>query len=74
MPTFEIFNNPELFAKLFLLILLVVYTLFALVLTFQLFSFNRLMHQDGFAAFFKIIAILHTAISFILLLAVVFTL
>ena len=62
------------FAKVFLLLVLIIYTFFALILAFQIFSFNRLMEQEAFAPVFKLIAILHVALSFILLLLVVFSL
>jgi hypothetical protein len=65
---------PDNFAKVILLLLLIFYTLFSLVLAFQIFTFNRLMEQEGFALFFRIIAILHAIISFILLILVVFSL
>ncbi|MDO8269989.1 MAG: hypothetical protein Q7T54_04960 [Candidatus Levybacteria bacterium] len=71
---FQYINSVDSFVKVFLLILLIVYVFFALVLTFQIFSFNRLMEQSGFATIFRIIAILHAAISFILLLLTVFSL
>jgi len=71
---FQFIAVPDNFAKTILLLLLIFYTLFALVLAFQIFTFNRLMEQEGFAAFFRIIAILHAVISFILLVLVVFSL
>lgn len=67
-------NSVDSIAKVFLLSILIIYTLFALILTFQIFSFNRLMEQETFASVFKGLAILHTVISFILLLLVVFSL
>ncbi len=71
---FQYINSVDNVAKVFLLIVLIIYTLFALILTFQIFSFNRLMNQESFAPVFKGIAILHALISFILLLLVVFSL
>ena len=71
---FQYINSADSFAKVFLLLVLIIYTLFALILTFQIFSFNRLMEQESFAPVFKGIAILHATISFILLLLVVFSL
>jgi hypothetical protein len=38
---------PDNFAKVILLLLLIFYTLFSLVLAFQIFTFNRLMEQEG---------------------------
>ena len=67
-------SSADSFAKILLLVVLIIYTLFALILTFQIFSFNRLMEQESFAPIFKTIAILHAALSFILLLLVVFSL
>lgn len=71
---FHFFNSVDSFAKILLLVVLIIYTLFALVLAFQIFSFNRLMVQAAFAPVFRIIAILHAVLSFILLLMVVFSL
>lgn len=71
---FQYINSADSFVKVFLLILLIIYVFFALVLAFQIFSFNRLMEQKGFANVFKIVAIIHIALSFILLLLVVFSL
>lgn len=66
--------NPDSFYRIVLLLLLIVYTLFALILTFQIFSFNRLVEQAGFASFFKLVAIIHVSLSFILLIIVVLSL
>jgi len=71
---FQYINSADSFAKVFLLVVLIIYTFFTLILAFQIFSFNRLMEQEAFAPVFKLIAILHAVISFILLLLVVFSL
>jgi len=71
---FNFFENTNAFTVSILLIVLILYNLFALILTFQIFSFNRLLVQEGFVPVFKTIALVHTVISFILLLLVVFTL
>lgn len=71
---YHFFNSTDSFARVLLLLVLIIYTLFALILTFQIFSFNRLMVQVTFAPVFRLIAILHAALSFILLLLVVFSL
>ncbi len=70
---FQFINSADSFAKLFLFFVLIMYTLFALILAFQIFTFNRLMEQELFAPVFRIIAVLHAALSFILLLLVVFS-
>ncbi len=67
-------NSVDSFSKVFLIIVLIIYNFFALVLTFQIFSFNRLMEQETFAPIFRIIAVIHAIVSFILLLIVVFSL
>lgn len=67
-------SSADTFTKVVMLLLLIFYSLYALVLMFQIFSFNRLMLQKPFAPTFQLIAILHVAISFILLLLVVFSL
>lgn len=67
-------NSADNFTKVILIILLILYNLYALVLAFQIFSFNRVMVQKPFAPVFQFVAILHIAISFILLLLVVFSL
>ena len=68
------FNNPDALVKLILLVTLVMYNFFALALAFQIFTYNRFMIQETFSPVFKFIAILHVALSFILLLALVFLL
>lgn len=68
------FNNTDAFIKLMLLVFLIVYNFFALALTFQIFTYNRLMTQTVFAPIFKIIGAIHVALSFILLLIVIFSL
>lgn len=71
IPIVEYLSSAENFTKAVLLVLLIFYTFYALVLTFQIFSFNRLMLQKPFAPVFQLVAILHAALSFILLLLVV---
>lgn len=71
---FHFINSADSFAKLLLMLVLIIYTLFALVLAFQIFSFNRLMVQVTFAPVFRFIAILHAILSFILLILVVLSL
>jgi hypothetical protein len=68
------FNSVDSFAKILLIIVLIIYSLFALVLAFQIFSFNRLMVQVTFAPIFRFIAILHAVLSFILLILIVLSL
>ncbi len=51
-----------------LIVFLIFYNLYALVLTFQIFTFNRLMTQNGFANIFKFVALIHAGASFVLLL------
>jgi len=70
----DFINSADNFTKVVLIVLLIFYTLYALVLAFQIFSFNRVMVQKPFAPIFQFVAILHVAISFILLLLVVFSL
>ena len=71
---FQFLSSADSMLKVFLLIVLILYTLFSLVLAFQIFTFNRLMEQEGFSLIFRLIAILHAVLSFILLLLVVFSL
>lgn len=71
---FHFVNSADSFAKILLLLVLIIYSLFALVLAFQVFSFNRLMVQVTFAPVFRFIAILHAIVSFILLVLVVLSL
>lgn len=68
------FRNVDAFTTTTLIIVLVLYNLFALILAFQIFTFNRLMTQTPFASLFRAIAVIHVAISFILLLLVIFAL
>jgi hypothetical protein len=68
------FRNTNAFTASILLVVLILYNFFALILAFQIFSFNRLLVQEGFSPVFKAIALVHAAISFILLLLVVFAL
>ena len=71
---FNFISSADNFTKAVLLILLIFYTLYALVLSFQIFSYNRIMVQKPFAPIFQFISILHLIISFIILLLVVFSL
>lgn len=71
---FNFISSADNFTKSVLLVLLIFYTLYALVLSFQIFSYNRLMIQKPFAPIFQFISIIHLAVSFILLLLVVFSL
>lgn len=70
----QFFQNPDAFTAAVLFVFLIIYNFFALVLAFQIFTFNRIYTQVAFAPIFRAIAILHVALSFILLLAVVFSL
>ena len=71
---FNFFRNPDSFTASLLLIFLIFYNLYALILTFQIFTFNRLMVQNGFSSVFKAIALVHAGISFILLMLTVLNL
>lgn len=70
----SIFQDTDLFIKIIMLIGLILYNFYALAITFQIFTYNRLMTMATFAPFFRLVAIIHVALSFILLLAVVFSL
>lgn len=68
------FNNPDTFITAVLLVTLIVYNFFALAIAFQIFTYNRLMTQTTFAPVFRAVAVIHVALSFILLLVVIFAL
>jgi hypothetical protein len=68
------FQNTDSFTRAVLLVGLIVYNFYALMLAFQIFSYNRLMNLATFAPVFQSVAVLHALISFILLLIVVFSL
>lgn len=70
----SILRDTDSFIRIVLLIGLILYNFFALALAFQIFTYNRLMTMSTFAPFFRFIAIAHVALSFILLLLVVFSL
>lgn len=68
------FQNPDAFIKVVILLLVIMYNLFALALAFQIFTYNRLMTQTTFAPVFKVVAVTHAVLSFILLLLIIFSL
>lgn len=68
------FQNPDAFTVWVVFIVLIIYNFFALVLAFQIFSFNRIYTQVAFAPIFRAIAIIHAALSFILLIVSVLSL
>lgn len=73
----EILNyleDPNNLTRLFLLVTIVMYNFYALAIAFQIFTYNRLMTISTFAPMFRVIAAIHIAISFILLLLVIFSL
>lgn len=67
------FQNTDSFIRVVLLIGLIIYNFYALMLAFQIFTYNRLMNLPTFAPVFQSIAIIHIVVSFILLLLVVFS-
>lgn len=72
--TISFFQNTDSFTRAVLLVSLIIYNFYALMLAFQIFSYNRLMNLATFAPVFQSVAVIHSLISFILLLLVVFSL
>lgn len=67
-------QNADTFVRVVLFITVIMYNFYALALAFQIFTYNRLMTMAGFAPVFRTVAAIHVAISFILLLLIIFSL
>lgn len=63
-----LFTNQDFLAKIGLLILTALYSLFALIVYVQIVNLNRILTQISFAPIFKIIAFAHFAASLALLI------
>lgn len=71
---FTYLQNPNNLIRIFLLVTVIMYNFYALAIAFQIFTYNRLLTISTFAPIFRTIAVIHVALSFILLLLVVFSL
>lgn len=71
---FDYLRDPDNLIRVFLFVTIIMYNFYALALAFQIFTYNRLMTISTFAPVFRTVAILHVAISFILLLIIIFSL
>lgn len=69
-----ILSDQDLISKFILIILISLYTLFAIVIMVQIRVLNRIINQIHFSEIFKFLALLHTGISLILLLFTIFAL
>jgi hypothetical protein len=64
-------SNQDFLAKIILVIILALYSLFALVLTNQVRVLSRTVNQIHFAPIFQALAYIHTTIAVLLLISVV---
>lgn len=78
MTIFDVFQsfltfitNQDQIAKSILLVLLIMYSLFALVLARQIFILTTIIDQISFSPIFKIFALLHVGIAVALILITV---
>ncbi len=73
-PEFLQFFSQDLFISLVLLTLIIFYGFFAVALSIQITTYNRIMTQEGFAPIFKTIGYINVAISISLILLTLLTL
>lgn len=66
--------SQELFVSIVLLVLLIVYGFYALVLSIQIRTYNKIITQTGFAAIFSFLSYLNVGIAIILILITLMTL
>lgn len=64
-------SNQDFVAKIILVIVLALYSLFALVLTNQVRVLSRTVNQIHFSPIFQALAYIHTTIAVLLLISVV---
>lgn len=62
------FFNQDFLLKIFLLVLISLYGLFALILSIQIRNLNRIINQINFAPIFSLLATIHFAAAIALLL------
>lgn len=67
----SLINNPDLVFRLFLLVLLTFYGLFALILAFQIRSLNTVVRQVTFSSVFTTVSFIHAGIALFLMLFVI---
>lgn len=71
---FNYLQDPDNLIRVFLFVTVIMYNFYALAIAFQILTYNRILTISTFAPLFRAIAILHVALSFILLLIVIFSL
>ena len=70
----SLFSNQDPLFKVALIILIAIYSLFALIVYIQLVSLNKILNQVSFSPIFKILALIHFGASLALLVAAVLSL
>ena len=67
----EFFSNPQLLIQLFLLVLVIMYGLYAVVVAFQIRTLNNTVTQVMFSQVFTFLAFLHAGLALALMLSVI---
>lgn len=68
------FFNQDVFISVVLLILLIVYGFYALVLSIQIKTYNKIITQEGFAPMFQLVGFLNVGAAIFLILLILLTL
>jgi len=66
--------SQERFISFVFLVLLIIYGFFAVVLTIQISTYNKIMTQTGFAPIFQLISYINVGITLILIFITILTL
>lgn len=74
LPDFIALFSQDLFVSVVLLILLIIYGFYALVLSIQITTYNRIITQEGFAPIFQLIGFLNVGAAILLILIILLTL
>lgn len=65
------FSTPQLLFKLFMLVLIIMYGLYAVVVAFQIRTLNNTVTQVMFSQIFTFLAFLHAGLALALMLSVI---
>lgn len=68
---FEFFTDPQVLIRLFLLVLTIMYGLYAIVVAFQIRTLNNTVTQVTFSQIFTFLGFLHAGLALALMLSVI---
>ncbi len=74
LPDFFTLITQDTFVSIVILILLIIYGFYALVLSIQITTYNKIITQEGFAPIFQLIGFLNVGAVIILILTILLTL